>query len=414
MSLNSQCSININALINSQIQGAINSALSSVFTNTGGILNTAQLDNIVTRIEKLLDKLQNFTTDIQQFESDICNELQQAVAQATGAIQGFIDGIENQLETLSPFFAVLQLPTNPLKILKWAAKLIVASIAPQIVAYIKLIIKISLLLSELPKILAAVEKLLPALEKCALQISIPGLSLLQCYAQLAKDLDSVLGPYLAQVAAAQDQLGTIFSTGPGTVLTTGTLSTGSTLITSLGSTQGITVGQQVVASGVAAGIIVSAVGGDTVTMSAAFESNTQYNTGIEFQTSLATLDTSNVANFLASAGVTRSPNGAYSYAPGGLLKTFSTQVYGFSSTNTTGLSFTTTGIFTLSNNYITQIPDTSNIALGDYITSTDPSTVGYLPGNTYVTQIVDNRTVIMSTNYTGPTSVANVAITFTI
>ena len=88
---------------------------------------TADLENVINRL--------NGISKLNLCDFDVINELQNAINEALGKINGLIDALKKQLEALNPFLALLEGPSSLADVIKWIKKFITAFVGPQVNAY---------------------------------------------------------------------------------------------------------------------------------------------------------------------------------------------------------------------------------------------------------------------------------------
>ena len=148
-------------------------------------VNTAMLNKIATQMKNM--------------SRANCDQIEMILLQHLPGVKDLVSGIGTQLSGLAPWAAIGSLPGNPLDIIPWLARLVTASITPQLQAAIKLAVQLAQLASAIANIASAAAALEKKLKNCKLSAK-PLIALIEA------DIAKALGPALKNVAAMQAQL----------------------------------------------------------------------------------------------------------------------------------------------------------------------------------------------------------------
>jgi hypothetical protein len=145
------------------------------------------------------DQLNKIATQMQKMSRANCDQIEMILLQHLPSVKNLVSGIGIQIAGLGPWASIGSLPGNPLKIIPWLAKLVTASITPQLLAAIKLATQLAQLAIAIAKIAAAAAAIAKNLKNCKLSAG-PLISAIEA------DIAKAIGPALHNVAAMQAQL----------------------------------------------------------------------------------------------------------------------------------------------------------------------------------------------------------------
>lgn len=116
----------------------------------------------IKRLQDLTKKLKNATD---------CDAIKLELEITGDELKGLTKDVGKEAKKIaSKYLPILKLPTNPLKIIPWAKKLVTGTIVPQLDAYIKLTQQLIQLAQAVSDFIDAAGDVLPKLKECALDI----------------------------------------------------------------------------------------------------------------------------------------------------------------------------------------------------------------------------------------------------
>jgi hypothetical protein len=119
----------------------------------------------------------SFNTErLRQLAQDIrattdCDAIRLKLGITNSELQDIAAGLmEEAAELLKKYVPILNLPTNPKKIIGWAKKLLLGSIHPQLEAYIKILKQLIEMAEVSAEVIEAIQEVMPRLEQCINEI----------------------------------------------------------------------------------------------------------------------------------------------------------------------------------------------------------------------------------------------------
>ena len=141
------------------------------------------------RIRELTSDLKNATD---------CDHIKMQLGITGDELDGLVKDVKEEAKKLlGKYLPIVKIPTNPLKIIPWAKKLVTGTITPQIENYIKLLRQAIDLATAINEFVQAVDEIQPKLKKCAVDTAN---EVLDPAVQLVKDAKGAIDKQVAKIA----------------------------------------------------------------------------------------------------------------------------------------------------------------------------------------------------------------------
>jgi len=160
---------------------------------------TDKLDNNKVGSETLAvntKRIRELTSDLKNATD--CDHIKMQLGITGDELDGLVKDVKEEAKKLlGKYLPIVKVPTNPMKIIPWAKKLVTGTITPQVENYIKLLRQAIDLATAINEFVQAVDEIMPKLKKCAVDTAS---DVLDPAAQLIKEAKGAIDKQVAKIA----------------------------------------------------------------------------------------------------------------------------------------------------------------------------------------------------------------------